>query len=69
MYDNVPSSEKMYRPRANNLQLNDRERHKGKDAKRIMCGEEVEDLKHFILWYPAYDEEREKDVNFQRPYK
>ncbi len=42
---------------------------KGKDVKCIMCGEEVEDLMHFILWCPAYDEERGKDTNFQRPYK
>ncbi len=34
-----------------------------------MCGEELKDLKHFILWCPAYDEERGKDTNFQRPYK
>ncbi len=65
----MPFSEIMYRARTNNLQLNDRERHKGKDVKCNMCGEEVEDLKHFILWCPAYDEERGKDTNFQRPYK
>ncbi len=35
----------------------------------VLCGEEVEDLKHSILWCPAYDEEKEKDINFQRPYK
>ncbi len=26
-------------------------------------------LKHLILWCPVYDEERRKDINFQRPYK
>ncbi len=36
LYKNVPSSEIMYRARTNNLQLNDRERHKDKDVKCIV---------------------------------
>ncbi len=32
-----------------------------------MYDEELEDLHHFMLWCPAYDEERGKYDNFQRP--
>ncbi len=36
---------------------------------KVLCGEEVKDFKHFILWCPAYDEEKGKDINLQRRYK
>ncbi len=32
-----------------------------------MCDGKLEDLNHFMVWCPAYNEERE-DGNFQRPY-
>ncbi len=34
-----------------------------------MCGSEKEDLKHFILWCPAYSEERQKNIILQQPYQ
>ncbi len=68
LYNNVPVSEIMYRARTNNLQLQDKERHSGKSTKWIMCGEKLKDLNHFMLWRPAYNEERAKDEHFQRPY-
>ncbi len=34
----------------------------------MMCDEKLEDLHHFMLWCPAYNEERRKDENFQRLY-
>ncbi len=32
-----------------------------------MCDEKLEDLNHFMLWYPAYIEERGKNENCHRP--
>ena len=58
LYDNRPASEIMYRARTNNLKLQDRMRHQGRDTKCIMCEEEVENLTHFILWCPAYNQKR-----------
>ncbi len=34
-----------------------------------MCGSEKEDLKRFILWCPAYSEERQKNIVLQQPYQ
>ncbi|RUM32355.1 MAG: hypothetical protein DSY42_01165, partial [Aquifex sp.] len=33
------------------------------------CEEEKEDLKHFLLWCPAYSEERKKNLRLQQPYE
>ncbi len=33
-----------------------------------MCGAEREDLKHFMLWCPAYTLERMKSERLQQPY-
>ncbi len=34
-----------------------------------MCGKELEDLRHFLLHCPAYDEERSSIPALQRPYQ
>ncbi len=34
-----------------------------------MCGGEKEDLTHFLLWCPAYSDERLKNINLQQPYQ
>ncbi len=34
----------------------------------ILCGAENEKLEHFLLWCPAYSEERQKNVDLQQPY-
>ena len=54
IYDNRPVSVIIYKARTNNLNLNDRNRHKNEDTKCLMCEHRVEDLIHFILWCPGY---------------
>ncbi len=56
------------RARTNNLNLNDRKRFRGEETKCDMCGADNEDLKHFLLWCPAYREERRKFTRLQQPY-
>ncbi len=34
-----------------------------------MCGNEKEDLQHFVLHYPAYQEERRWHPGLQQPYQ
>ncbi len=34
-----------------------------------VCGNEKEDLPHFILWSPAYEEPRKKNKILQQPYE
>ncbi len=68
LYNNVPASEIMYRARTNNRQLQDKERHRVKSTECIMFNGKLEDLNHFILWCPAYNEERGEDGHFQRLY-
>ncbi len=50
------------------MQLKDRNRHRQEKTKCHMCGAENEDLRHFLLWCPAYAEERKKCVRLQQPY-
>ena len=68
LYDNKPASVIMYKARTNNLNLNDRNRHKNGDTKCVMCDCEVENLNHFILRCEGYWEERAKEPLFQQPY-
>ena len=58
----------LYRGRTNNLQLNNRKRFSGGEVKCDMCGAEIEDIKHFILWCRFFQEERNENINLQRPY-
>ncbi len=50
------------------MQLKDRNRHRQEETKCDMCGAENEDLRHFLLWCPAYVEERKWCVRLQQPY-
>ncbi len=34
-----------------------------------MCGEVNENLKHFILWCPAYRNETQRNLRLQQPFK
>ncbi len=34
-----------------------------------LCGYDKEDLKHFLLWCPAYHQPRQKNKNLQQPYE
>ncbi len=40
----------------------------GEETKCDMCGADNEDLKHFLLWCPAYGEERGKIIQLKQPY-
>ena len=51
------------------LKLNDKKRLRNEDTKCEMCGSEKEDLRHFLLWCPAYSDERQKNEKLQQPYK
>ena len=68
IYDNRPASEILYQARTNNLRLKDRNRFTGGDVGCDMCGAEMEDLEHFILWCPAYTEIKMKEPLYQQPY-
>ncbi len=68
VYTNSQTSEILFKERINNLKLNERNRFWGEDTKCNMCGADNEDLKHFLLWYPAYGAERGKILRLQKPY-
>ncbi len=34
-----------------------------------LCGRDKEDLNHFILWCPAYDQPRQENKKLQQPYE
>ena len=57
----------MFRYRTNTLNLNDRKRHKNEDTKCDLCGEENEDLEHFLLECTALSKERNEIIEIQRP--
>ncbi len=63
------SSKTLFKCRTNNLPLNDRKRFKGEEEKRDMCGAEREDLKHFVMWCPEYNQERIEHPKLRRPYR
>ncbi len=50
------------------MRLNDRRRFWHGDTECDMCGEGKEDLKHFLLWCPTYEEERRQNFCLQQPY-
>ncbi len=68
VYSNSQASEILFKARTNNLNLNDRKRFWGEDTKCDMCRADKEDLKHFLLWCPAYTEIRGKITWLQQPY-
>ncbi len=69
MYTNDQDSVILFKARTNNLNLNDRKRFWGEDTMCDMWGAEKEDLKHFLLWCPAYTDEKSKSPRLQQPYK
>ena len=66
-YYNSSKSLLMFRYRTNTLNLNDRKRHKNEDTKCDLCGEENEDLEHFLLECTALNKERNEIIEIQRP--
>ncbi len=68
MYTNNQASEIIFKTRTNNIHLNERKRFWEENTKCDMCRADNEDLKHFLLWCPAYGEERGKITRLQQPY-
>ena len=69
IYDNREATTILFRCRTNNMDLGDRKRFVNTTTECIMCGDPLEDLKHFILYCPAYDLERKRHPTLQRPYQ
>ena len=69
IYDNTPASEILFRARTNTLNLRDRKRFKGEETKCLICGEELENLQHFLLECEGYKEERITSMKLQQPYR
>jgi hypothetical protein len=69
VYDNVYSPVVLFRARTNTLQLEDRRRFGDGCMVCRMCGAEMENLYHFILWCPELGEERSSIVQLQQPYQ
>lgn len=69
VYDNREASVILFKARSNNLNLGDRKRFSNQSTECLMCGDNLEDLKHFLLYCPAYDQERGKTMILQRPYQ
>ena len=67
-YDNRPSSVVLFKCRTNNLELNDRNKFMNQDTRCKLCEETNEDLAHYLLHCPAYNEIRSKIPEFQQPY-
>ncbi len=68
VYSNSQASEILFKARTSNLNFNERKRFWGEDTKCDMYGAEKDDLKHFLLWCPAYTERRGKITWLQQPY-
>ncbi len=67
IYNNDQASEILFKSRTNNLRLNDKKRF-WNEPTCDMCGAELENMKHFMLWCPAYIQERIKSERLQQPY-
>ena len=68
IYDNTPASVVLFQARTNSLPLEDRKRHESKETTCRLCGEETEDLGHFILICTKLSEIRSQISPLQRPY-
>ena len=62
IYDNTYASELLFGARANSLNLNDLKKHKGGKTVCDVCGEEEEDLVHFIVRCRGLEDRRDKDL-------
>ena len=67
MYSNNPSSTLWFKARANCLKLNDRKRFLKMEMKCEVCGDEKEDIIHFILECSPLNELRSNAAELQRP--
>ena len=69
IYDNTPLSVLLYKARSNILPLNDRKRWSNGDTSCKACGAVMEDLNHFLLYCPKYNEIRSTIIQLQQPYQ
>ena len=67
-YDNRPSSVTFFRCRSNTLALNDRKRFNNGETKCDLCSDTMENLEHFLLYCPSYQNIRTKSKLFVQPY-
>ena len=67
-YDNSQGLVLLFRCRTNTMPLNNRNRHSNGDTRCPCCGEENEDLEHFLLHCPAYSSYRNSFPLLQQPY-
>ncbi|XP_043192465.1 uncharacterized protein LOC122365374 [Amphibalanus amphitrite] len=68
VYDNTPQSRILFQARTNTLPLNSRKRFTKEKTNCVLCDEQNEDLKHFLLECPILSEIREKCPELQQPY-
>ena len=68
-FDNSDESKLMYRARTDTLDLNDKNKHKGKDTTCLACGLENESLEHFLLHCNHYEQIRRDYFFLFRPYR
>lgn len=68
VYDDTEASEIFYGVRTKKLKLSDRNRHLGGKTRCVLCGAEVEDISHFVLWCLTYAEKRSREPKLQLPY-
>ena len=69
MYDNRPNSIIFFQARTNSLPLHNRVKFLREDSICPVCGNENENLEHFILFCAGYREERKKILGLQQPYQ
>ena len=66
-YYNNEESKILFRVRSNTLKLGNRERFVGGNVGCVLCGDELEDLEHFIMECRRLQQERNELVRLQRP--
>ena len=64
-YENDFESTIWFQARANCLKLEDKNRETNKECK--LCGEEIENLEHFLIKCKRLEIERAQDIRLQKP--
>ena len=62
IYDNTFVSELLFGARSNSLNLNDMKKHSGGEATCDVCGEEEEDLIHFMVRCRGLEDRRDREL-------
>ena len=69
VYDNRYSSVILFKARTDTLPLNYKNRHSGGNIGCLLCGEEREDLEHFLLDCTEYSDSRCIVIELQKPHE